>query len=382
VEEINPRVQSKAMCVVQSWLSSWGIPFESQDGCLIVDNLKVATSPTPSADFVVDTDTLLGRDHVASMEEMQRLMASLGRLTPEAPRAPGLRRAAADDYLARSMRLNAFARTANPPTELLEKYKPIVKREADRAYRRYPDLVHKLLLEPQDLLNIGMVFLTIYLHRYQDANHDSRRNGANLTLYLHQEFSRWASVTHKDVPSIVIDPRGILAEQIIQAPVPGAAVEWWGTWSSDAETGDQREPSYTMPEYIPYDPTARQEGNLPHHLLYDLLTDEEFAKHVKRCPACKREGMVAREQKAHRAEVLAAQYDVLMSMPHDQFVETLAGVMDNTYVDGEARHLATALFKEHMRKCEPCRAAWRAWGEVSRPTSRASGRRTQRAQQS
>lgn len=378
---IDLKVQSKALCIVQSWLSSWRIPYESQDGCLVVDNVKVAVDPLAAADFVVDTDALLGRDHVASMEEMGRLMGALGREPLEAPRAPGLRRAAADDYLARSMRLNAFSRTANPTSETMEKYRPTVKREADRAFRRFPDIVHKLLLEPQDLLNIGMVFLTIYLHRYQDLQREDR-NGADLTLYLRQEFNRWGSVTRKDAPSIVPDPRGMLAEQVVTAPMPGAQVEWWGTWNADSSDGDQREPSYIMPEFSPYDPSARQEGNLPHHLLPDLLTKDEFAFHVKRCAACKREGKKARKLKALRAEVLAAQRDALKAMPHNQFVETLAGVMENAYCDGEARHLATALFKEHMRECEGCRAAWHAWDDVSRPTYRASGRRTQHALES
>lgn len=354
----------KARCIVQSWLMSWGVPYENHEGSLVVEG-KTATFG-PGGDVEVDVDAVLSKSFERSMSEMKRLMARFGRSMPDALRAPPARRARADDLLARSMKLTAFSKAPNPPEELMKRYTPIVKREADRAWRRFSTVSQSLLLEPGDYFCVGMVFLTIYLHRYQDLGHESR-NRANLTLFLQQEFNHWDKVLHHDLPSLSVDPRGLLVEQFMQAPVPGATVEWWNTWAQGADNkAREREPSYTMPEYVeptPPEPETFQEGDLPHHLLSDLLTTKEFSAHVKRCPSCAAEKVSVREARERHQKAKEALADRLDGMQHDDRIEALAGVMENVYCDPEARELAAVLFRKHMACCESCTAAWWAWDD-------------------
>jgi len=345
--------EKRALCVVRSWLLSLGVACEIRDGIL----------ETMDGPVEFDKSAVLHPDYSVSMAEVKRVVERyVERFEPT--RAPGPQRAAADDLLARSMRLTAFAKTPNPPAEVLLKYRPIVKREADRAWRRFSHLNHALLLEPSDYLSVGMVFLTIYLHRYQDLEQESR-NGADLTLYLQQEFARWDKVLHHDLPSIALDIRGMLPEQLMSAPVPGGKVELWGTWGAPDDEGlhQQREPSYTMPEYAveeEEDPDMKPEGNLPHHLLPDLLTAEEFEHHVASCRHCQNIPKVVKMRNRSAKERLSM---ALGEMGHDQFVESLSDVMANPYLDPDARELAAKLLRKHLGECEGCAAAWTAWEE-------------------
>lgn len=345
--------EKRALCVVRSWLLSLGVPHTVRGEVLEVNGAPVE----------FDKAAILHPDFSTSMVEVKRVVGQFVE-NFEPPRAPGPHRAAADDLLARSMRLTAFAKTANPPEAVLLKYRPIVKREADRAWRKFSHLNHALLLEPADYLSVGMVFLTIYLHRYQDLEHESR-NGADLTLYLQQEFTRWDKVLHHDLPSIALDVRGMLPEQLMSAPVPGGKVELWGTWGSPDEEGMNtgREPSYTMPEYAEAeadDPDMRPEGELPHHLLPDLLTAEEYAVHVGKCRHCQNDPKAVKTRNRTARERLSL---ALGEMEHDRFVESLSDVMGNPYLDPDARELAARLLRKHLDGCKGCAAAWAAWEE-------------------
>jgi hypothetical protein len=359
----------KAQCVVQSWLLSWGIPYEVGQNGLVVDGRLVSFGP--GGDVEVDVDAVLSKKFDESMVEVKRLMAGLGRETPELLRNPPTRRVGKDDLLARSMRLTAFAKTPNPPEELLKKYLPIVKREADRAWRRFSVLNQTLLLEPGDYLCIGMVFLTMYLHRYQDLQYETR-NRADLTLYLQQEFNHWDKVMHRDLPSLAIDPRGMLVEQFMQAPVPGAQVEWWNTWGDQPshQRGTHavglREPSYTMPEYFeppPPEPEVFQEEGLPHHQLRTLLSKKDFSAHAKKCPSCAAETAEAKAAQERTVNAKNSLVTRLEALSHSELVESLSMVMNNPFCDTDARDLATNIFRKHMNVCPCCAAAWTAWDE-------------------
>jgi hypothetical protein len=344
----------RALCIVRSWLLSWNVPHEIREGRLMVDGKLV--------DY--DTSKVLSLSFDSSLTEVKRLVESCGHTAEKPPRVPTGVRAADDDLLARSMRLTAFSKTPNPPEAVLLKYRPIVKREADRSWRKFAHLNHALLLEPSDYLSVGMVFLTIYLHRYQDLQHESR-NGADLTLYLQQEFGRWDKVLHHDLPSIALDIRGMLPEQLMSAPVPGGEVDMWNSWGAPDEDGARhnREPSYTMPEYATEeqeDPDMKSEGNLPHHLLQDLLTAEEYERHVSLCRHCQNDPKAIKSRNRSAKERLSL---ALGEMEHDTFVESLSDVMANPYLDPDARELAAKHLRKHLGECEGCAAAWTAWEE-------------------
>lgn len=353
---------NKARCIIQSWLLSWGVPYEQSGDGLMVDGHSISFGP--GGEVEVDVEAVLSKSFERSIEEARRLMSCLGRVPSGLERIPPTRRAHADDLLARSMKLTAFAKAPNPPEALMKEYLPIVKREANRAWRRCTTLNQSLLLEPGDYLCVGMVFLVNYLHRYQDLSNESR-NRANLTLYLQQEFAHWDKVLHHDLPEFSVDPRGLLPEQFMQAPVPGSTIEWRDTWSRGSPE-KILEPSYTMPEYLEQaaeEPAIYQEGELPHHLLPELLTSEEHAAHVKRCPACSSEKASTKEARQRAQRAKNELVERLDGLEHDDLVEALGGVMSSPYCDPDARRLATTLFHNHMASCGACSDAWQAWGE-------------------
>lgn len=354
----------KAVCITQSWLSSWGVHSERKESQLFVEGHTLDFGA--GTGIRVNVEAVLSQDFTLCVSEMKRLATLIGRVALNPSRTPPTKRVRGEDLLARSLRLTAFAKAPNPPAELMKKYEPIVKREADRAHRRFISTTREMLLEPSDYLCIGMVFLTVYLHRYQDLEHESR-NRANLTLYLQQEFAHFDRVLHHDFDSLVFDPRGFLVEQFVQAPIPGATVEWWDTWANDTSRSvSSREPSYTPSEYAtpePPEPPVVEERNLPHHLLSDLLTAKEFTIHARKCPSCGAERKAKRLAHVKARKAKAVLKERLEALPHNAFVEALASVIDSPFYDPEARELATALFRKHMRHCEPCYAAWHAWEE-------------------
>lgn len=312
------RARMRAQCIVQSWLGAWGIPFKHVDGYLVVRKKTVGfytTSPT-DADVNLHVGALLARNFDKSMAQVEKLMKAIGRKAPTPPRRPSGEPAAADDYMARSMRLSLFNQTPNPPVEAMVVHHSTVKREADRARRRFRDIGERMGLETRDYYTLGLVFLTIYLHRFQDL-HNAARNGANLTLFLHQCFSRWAKVTYKDLRSISVDVRGVQVHQVMATPVPGATLDW-GT----------EEPSYTIPEY------------------YEPAVDAAEA--------------VPMDPRVARAAVTKA----LDEMDHDVMVEKLAGIMRSPYLDADTRRAATLRYNRHLTKCAACRTANEAWQHV------------------
>ena len=312
-------------CIVESWLTAWGIEFERDGDWLTVEGKSVAFYAAdclaPGADVTLHMGALLARNFDRSMRQVEKLMKVLGRKMPPLARRPTEEQAAPDDYLGRSMRLRLFSQTPNPSEEAIAARWYIVKREADRACRRFRYITDTLGLEQSDFYTLGRVFLTIYLHRFQDLN-NSARNKANLTLFLHQCFSRWAKVTRKDMRSIIPDARGVLVHQVMAAPVPGASLEW-----------SAEEPFYTMPEY------------------------------VEQVEAASTEPMDPREARKAVTKALAA-------MEHDEMVEKLAEVMRSAYLDHDTRRAATLRFNRHLAKCEACRMANEAWQHVQVPTSK------------
>ena len=50
-------------------------------------------------------------------------------------------------------------------------------------------------------------------------------------------------------------------------------------------------------------------------------------------------------------------------LPHDTWVEKLSEVINSKHCDYEAREKAAVLFREHMKTCQPCEAAYFAWSD-------------------
>jgi hypothetical protein len=307
-------VLHRAMCVTGSWARSWGLHTAVEGGHLMVAGRKVVFRDgreKGESDIVLSAKRVLAKDHDKVQDELKVLAKALRIRKPKAVRKADAKQVAAQgDHEARSMRLTAFARSPNPPEAVLREYLPTIRREADRACRRYRNLSLAMGYSRHDFLNIGMTYAVIYLHRKADIFNE-QRNGANLTRYLRQEFGRWYKVTNADMRSIMPDPQGMDASYFMGSPVPGASL------GHNIEEG-----FYTMPEH------AQPEPEEPEH-------DESY--YAKR-----------------REEAKSSLVQKLGEMPHDKMVDTLTQVAESRYQDATARELAMKLLRKHARECMSC----------------------------
>ena len=337
------RQHAKAVNVAYSWITSWGLRTElDPDGDLVIEGLRVVVDShdcgfTP--DIRLSGVILLGKDTQAVIAEMHRVTVACGRGKPEGFRQlSGTLRASSDDYEAISMRLTPFERTANPPEALLRKYEPVVKREADCAGRRYAQLLKLTGAGPDDLHTIGMCYLVTYLHRHRVLNNE-QKDGALLTLFLRQEFRRWAHVTTLHLENVSFSLAGVPVEEIVSNPTSGATI--------DQQPGGEGEVSYQFdietpsPEAQPAFATAEAQEQ------YEKRATKRMVRHRNQI------------REAREAEL----EDRLSMLPHDTFVETMTSVIQEERQDIEAREEAERRFKTHMDSCQSCQTAWTAWEE-------------------
>jgi hypothetical protein len=307
-------VLHRAMCVTGSWARSWGLSTSVEGGHLMVAGRKVVFQRESHAAGAVllSAERILAKDHREVHGELKVLAKALRVRKPKPPRVAKVDQVAEQgDHEGRSMRLTAFARSANPPESVLREHLPTIRREADRACRKYRPLALAMGYTRHDFLNIGLTYAVVYLHRKADILNE-QRNGANLTRYLHQEFARWAQVTHTDMRSIIPDSQGMEVSDFMGSPVPGA------TLAHDMEEG-----YYEMPEYATPEPKEEPRRG---------------------------EVYYAKRREAAKSTLTKR----LMDMPHDTMVSTLTEVSESIYQDPTARELAWKLLRRHARACYRC----------------------------
>lgn len=347
-KRVNPMaMKSKAVCTVYYWMRAWGIPARMpatlHEGDLVVDNHAVVLSDDSSAasgGFVLDPGAILGSDVRVTVAELHRLTDFLGRGKPAGFRAAtGAQRARSDDYLATSMRLTAFARTPNVPEADLQAARATLKREAQRAARRFRGILAKASLDWQDLYSIGMVFVTNYLSRYADLT-DKNTNGKHLTLHLQQEFGHWAEVTVKYLSKRAPSTSGIPVELLVGTPAPGAVQV-----RCQLSESDDGERSFD----VSYVPDQEDEADVPEEEPhFDTVEEQErwFRSRTR-----KQDLYRAKRQRAVRTALA----DGLAGMPHDKMVAALrAVVVDEHFQHPDARELADQLLYNHMKACPTC----------------------------
>jgi hypothetical protein len=218
--------QKRAICVAHSWLSSWGLEsIPLVDGCLMVEGKRVdLTVSGKHADISLDGRKLIGRDVDQTIAECKRVSDLCGKATPPKPRKTmGTIRAKKGDYEGISMRLTPFERTSNPKESEIKKWEPIVRRERDIAYRRYRQLCKTFVMDRDDLYSIGLVYLCIYLHRHRCLT-SSKIDGGLLTLFLRQEYSRWAKVTTEKLKRVKVDMSGLPLDILIGTPATSVEI--------------------------------------------------------------------------------------------------------------------------------------------------------------
>lgn len=320
----------RARTVAHSWMIAWGLDSStSVPGVdLVVEGQRVDTgSSTEPTDIQLNPEKLASQDFLQTMDELWCLTDLLGYGCPDTPRMPpGSERTSHTDYEGSSMRLRPFGKTANPPEELIQKYLPIVKKAARKAAHQYYRTLDLMAQGVEDLETIGMVYLVLYLHRHQDLDNEERSR-ADLSLFLRQEYARWAAVTNKKLQNIT-EVNGADPEDSAGTPIIGAALE------RAVEVSD---PPETIMGYS-YDPCYRE----PREPVEEVVSRKTLS--VRRKAAA-----------ARLAEKLAA-------LPHEQFVSEVTRVMNGGY-DGDVVHLANRIFNAHKKGCDCCRCADEAWTE-------------------
>jgi hypothetical protein len=339
-KKINPTsLKNKAVCVVFSWMKSWGIdvrlPQSPEEGDLVVDGRRVVfvEDRLPGDfDFALSPSAILGSDLQPTLAELHRLTQFLGRGAPEGFRQDtGIKRAHPDDYLGVSMRLTPFGRTPNLPTSEFAKWEKVLKREADRAARRCRSLLYSMGLDRDDLKSIGLVYLSNYLHRHQTLDND-QVNGANLTLSLMQQYGRWADVTIRHLKDVSPTTVGVPINFILGSPCPNSYI--------DDIYGSNFEASYTF-DLENKSPPIEEEP--------DFNTPEEAARwHHKRAI---QEG---RYQAKRRKNATAALESGLSELPHDRMVYILNEVAESHFQDTDARDEARRRLRDHQTNCVIC----------------------------
>lgn len=355
---------NKAIVVAASWAASWGLKVvvpKSRDGVdLLVEGRSVkvclgdkCSSPcscSRAGAIVLQAKKLNSRRAEDAVEEMWAVTTAVGRGRPTAFRKTSkVLRASSDDYEATSLRLTPFQRVPNPRPAQLKEYEPIVRREANRAAKRYRRLLQQMSMDEGDLYTAGLVYLCNYLHHYQNL-HDGHHNGANLTLSLKQEFRRWASVTFKKLKGITLCPAGVPVSEMTGTPMVGARLN-----EEALPSGESRRPevSYSFdldslndsPE--PPEPVFADEGERGRHERRAIREEARFVK---------------ARQAAHAKEL----EDLFDGMTHDAYVEALSGVINQERHPIEAREEASRRMEAHRETCRPCRCADEAWTEVMR----------------
>jgi hypothetical protein len=319
----------KATTVAYSWAESWGLRVQvgpTPNSLVVEDKLVQVGGKGRDGCLRLDEKKLNSKDVEQVISEMWKLTEKLGFGRPNGFRnGTGTVRARVADYEATSMRLTPFERTPNPPAWLIQKQMAIINREARRAAYRYRHILDEISSDEGDMKSIALVYLTIYLNRHRDLE-DAHKSGGNLTLFLRQEFARWASVTRRYLRNISFESQGIELSATIGKPVCGAEISSGNSWV---------EPNYTPPAHAPVQ-----------------LADAEAVAQEK-------------NRNSRRVEQIEKQEGLLSSMTHHQWVEVMSGVINGTSHPKEAQDEAKRRMKEHCQKCETCRCADEAWTEAA-----------------
>jgi hypothetical protein len=343
---VNPlQPKTRAVCVVYSWMRAWGVdvrmPAGPDEGDIVVSDKRIIFNEERQSsdyDFALAASAILGADLRDTITELHRLTTFLGRGTPAGFRqvaGNGTKRASRDDYLGLSMRLTPFGRTPNIPVDDILKHTKTLKREADRAGRRGRYVLANMGLDRDDLYNIGLVFVTNYLNRHQSLSNE-KQNGANLTLFLHQEYGRWFDVTVRHLKNTAPVTSGVPIEYLMGAPCPNAIFE-------DSH-GTDKEAAYC------FDLEKQQQNELPSDPVFTSINDEE--KYMRK-KATKEERYLAKRRR--NAKVLLD--TSLAEMPHDRMVTTLQDVASSEFQHPDARKEANRRLNEHFNSCTSCKTS-------------------------
>jgi hypothetical protein len=177
-------VVGKAACVAHSWLTSWGLSVEYSSKSKVAPELTVNGSYRISfnggGDFNLDPFKVASVVLADTLGELYTVTEALGLGRPPAARSQaGGKRAKSADYEDVVMRITQFKRTANPPPEDFKPYLPVIKREAQRAFRRHYGLFSLMSYEWEDVYQIALVLGVNHYHQYMAQKWDPDTNASS-----------------------------------------------------------------------------------------------------------------------------------------------------------------------------------------------------------
>jgi hypothetical protein len=344
------QLKNKATCVAFSWMRAWGIdvrlPESPTEGDLVVGGRRIVIQEDRRPgefDFALSPTAVMGQSVSETLAELHRLTEFLGKGKPQGFRkVSGKERAKSEDYLGVSMRLTPFGRTPNIPEADMKPWLPVLKREADRAARRCAKLLGSMGLERGDLYTIGLVFLQNYLARHQEMGNE-KVTGANLTLYLIQQYGRWADVTIRHLKNVSVVSSGLPLNLLVGTPHPGAQVEEGvrHVYGDDEGEGPESVMSYEMS----FEETPSTEDDQP--LTFASAEEREKWERKK----AMQDGRYAAKRRRNAKAALEAG---LSEMPHDRMVYVLQEVRDSNFHHPDAREEAHRRLTAHTTGCQTC----------------------------
>lgn len=245
----------KAACVAHSWLTSWGLSVEytTKDKAApgLTINGKHTVSFTGDGDFNLDPVKVASTVLQTTLDELHTVTEALGLGRPGPARPQdGKLRSSTDDYEDVVMRITQFKRTANPPPGAMAPFMPVVKREAQRAFRRHYALFTSMSYDWEDVYQIASILAINHYHQYMTQKWDPQTNGKFLTHYLQQQLERLALVTSQKARNVTFCATGVHPWDTVGSPTEGAVVE----------SGQGGEACYTIeePQETPVAPTKAQ----------------------------------------------------------------------------------------------------------------------------
>jgi hypothetical protein len=301
---------SRAVCVMSSWLTSCQIPHEvdlrniitikgekplkvnlHMDNNLIEDGLNV------------QADALLVKDTLGAINAFQHITetAGFGRPMP-VDRGPmptrklGYRKAEEFEYVA--FRHKEFRAAPNPDESEIKKYLPIIKNLSKSFYRKNTNLCELMGYKADDIETYCKVWTINFLHKYAVHNPTDNDNEKLLVSHLTQRLPELAVLLKRRAPSIKGSPEYVALME-----------EDRGSEAPDAEWLDRNQKIYNKS--------------------YTCRRNE--AKNILDTS--------------------------LSALSHDRMVGLLSEASGNTAIEPDARKEASKRLKAHSAVCDLCRTA-------------------------
>lgn len=227
----------RATHMMKSWLRSMGIPFAAEGSNIVVNGVPV-TFGKPGKNFdgiAFKPSDITSPDPKVVFETLHKVTEAAGFGRPMPVDRGEMRSENVtyhDHYEDIYLRHRHLYRTPNPAPEDVAKYRHVVRRAAEKAFFRFNLIATSVGFEVDDLYNIGLLHLGVFLHHY--AYEDDEKNFRICSAFLRQRFEEWAGTTAKKAANATClvemmhhtDDEGIDPMLFVPADVPSSDAEY------------------------------------------------------------------------------------------------------------------------------------------------------------